>query len=194
MTLIILVSFAMKHLGPAGQLSVRESISEEGSSHNFPPARSGCHLKSHMSVQINKDTGEVQVPQLSKTPLQVLHPRPLVWMRLKVHQSVVEFLWGLLGTFSRCEAFGLHPLFVFQKVSPLCEVFHPLSRALCLKLALELLTWFSFIIIVIQTFPQLVSGVPAGPSFCRGRSCHGCLILLIGSPARVNWKQLSRLY
>lgn len=52
---------------------------------------------------------------------------------------------------------------------------YPLSRATALKLALELLAGGNVVIIVIQTFPQLISGIPTRLSLCRVWSRHHSL-------------------
>lgn len=127
------------------------------------------------SVQINNDKGEVQV----LSPKSCFSGPGL--NKAKVNQfadfDAVQCLGRLPGSFGRRESFCLHLLFIFQEVSPLGEIFHPLSRAICLKLALEVLAGRSVVIVVIQTFPQLVPGFPAGLPFCRVWSGHCCLTL-----------------
>lgn len=49
---------------------------------------------------------------------------------------------------------------------------YPLSWTIRLKLALVLLAAFGFVTVVIQTFPQLVSGVPARLPLCGVWSWH----------------------
>lgn len=52
---------------------------------------------------------------------------------------------------------------------------NPLSRTAALKLALELLAGGSPVLVLIQTFPQLISCVPTRFSLGGVRSCHRCV-------------------
>lgn len=124
--------------------------------------------------QINNDTGGLQVLRPSRGP-----GTPLRAPRLDpgLGEAKILQIWSLRsgrlpGSRGGCESFRLHLLFVFQEVSPLGEILHPLSWAVGLELALELLAGLRFVSIVIQTFPQVVPGVPAGLPFRRVWRSH----------------------
>lgn len=52
---------------------------------------------------------------------------------------------------------------------------NPLSRTAALKLALELLAGGSLVAVLIQAFPQLISGVPTRFPLGGVWSCHRCV-------------------
>lgn len=65
--------------------------------------------------------------------------------------------------------------FTLPKCGLLFRGTHPLSRTTALKLVLELLAGGSLVVVLIQTFPQLVSGVPTRFSLGGVWSCHRCV-------------------
>lgn len=121
LVLVIMVLFIIKQLQP-GWLTYFNPFPRTAAQMNTPAWSSIYFLLQLTPVQINN----IMVMFGNSSP----SPAPLALNETKC-LSVCRFLWSavqclrrLPGAFSRCEAFCLHLLFVFQEVSPLAEIFH----------------------------------------------------------------------